>query len=95
MVVGKFSKRPMHFFGTLGILFFLVGFGILVYLSILKYFQNIFRISERPVFFFGILILIIGAQLFLTGFLAELISRNGQQRNKYIISETIDVDVKE
>ena len=92
MVVGKFGKRPMHFFGTLGILFFLAGFGILVYLSILKYFQNIFRISERPVFFFGILILIIGAQLFLTGFLAELISRNAPHRNKYIISDTIDID---
>src|SRR5688572_15218464 len=47
MFVGKFGKRPMHFFGTLGILFFLVGFGILTYLLILKYFQNIIRISDR------------------------------------------------
>ncbi|MEP6645530.1 MAG: glycosyltransferase family 2 protein [Saprospiraceae bacterium] len=92
--VGKFGKRPMHFFGTLGILFFLVGFGILAYLSILKLGNNIFKISERPVFFFGILTLIIGAQLFLTGFLAEMISRNGVSRNKYRISNTIGIDAE-
>ncbi len=94
MFVGKFGKRPMHFFGTLGILFFLVGFGILTYLSVLKYFENIFKISDRPVFFFGILTLIIGAQLFLTGFLAEMISRNGPNRNKYRISDTIGIDAE-
>ena len=92
MFVGKFGKRPMHFFGTLGILFFLVGFGILTYLSILKYIENIYRISDRPVFFFGILTLIIGAQLFLTGFLAEMISRSTPHRNKYRISDTIGID---
>lgn len=93
--VGKFGKRPMHFFGTLGILFFLAGFGILAYLSVLKYARDIVRISERPVFFFGILVLIIGAQLFLTGFLAELVSRVAPHRNKYRIAETIDVDKEE
>jgi len=95
MFVGKFGRRPMHFFGTLGILFFLVGFGILTYLSVLKYSQNIFRISDRPVFFFGILTLIVGAQLFLTGFLAELISRSGPHRNRYRISDTIGIDAEE
>ncbi|MFZ1676346.1 MAG: glycosyltransferase family 2 protein [Saprospiraceae bacterium] len=94
MFVGKFGKRPMHFFGTLGILFFIIGFGILGYLSILKLGRNIFKISERPVFFFGILTLIIGAQMFLTGFLAEMISRNGPARNKYRISDTIGIDVE-
>ena len=90
--VGKFGKRPMHFFGTLGVLFFLLGFGILLYLSFLKIAQDIVRISDRPSFFFGIVCLIIGSQLFLTGFLAELISRNSPHRNRYRISETIDVD---
>lgn len=90
--VGKFSKRPMHFFGPIGILSFLAGFGILTYLSVLKYARDIVRISDRPVFFFGILLLIIGAQLFLTGFLGELISRNSPQRNKYRIAEVIDLD---
>src|SRR5688572_5210846 len=92
MFVGKFGKRPMHLFGTLGLLFFLAGFSILAYLSILKYVKDIVKISDRPVFFFGILILIIGAQLFLTGFLAELISRNAPHRNIYRIAETIDID---
>src|SRR5688572_13277197 len=92
MFVSKFGKRPMHFFGTLGILFFFIGFVILAYLSLLKYIQDIVRISDRPVFFFGILILIIGSQLFLTGFLAELISRNAPHRNIYRIAETIDID---
>ena len=90
--VGKFGKRPMHFFGTLGVLFFLIRFAILVYLSYLKYFQGLYRISDRPIFFFGILVLIIGSQLFLTGFVAEMISRNAPHRNKYRIAETIDVD---
>ena len=92
MFVGKFGKRPMHFFGTLGVLFFLVGFGILTYLSVLKIFQDIVKISDRPLFFFGIVTLIIGSQLFLTGFLAEMISRNAPHRNRYRIAETIDVD---
>jgi glycosyltransferase involved in cell wall biosynthesis len=90
--VGKFGKRPMHFFGTLGVGFFLVGFGILLYLSFLKVAQDIVRISDRPSFFFGIVCLLIGSQLFLTGFLAELISRNAPHRNRYRIAETIDVD---
>lgn len=92
MFVGKFGKRPMHFFGTLGIMFLLIGFGILAYLSVLKYFKDIVRISDRPVFYFGILTFIIGAQLFLTGFLAELISRNSPHKNFYRISEVIDID---
>jgi glycosyltransferase involved in cell wall biosynthesis len=95
MFVGKFGKRPMHFFGTLGVLFFLVGFGILTYLSVLKIFQDIVNISDRPVFFFGIVTLIIGSQLFLTGFLAEMISRNAPHRNRYRIAETIDVDARD
>ncbi len=89
MFVGKFAKRPMHFFGTLGVIFFGVGFGILAYLSILKLSMDIVRISDRPVFFFGILTLIIGSQLFLTGFLAEMISRNSPNRNRYKIAERI------
>jgi glycosyltransferase involved in cell wall biosynthesis len=95
MFVGKFGKRPMHLFGTLGVLFFVIGFGILVYLSYLKIIEDIVRISDRPVFFFGIVTLIIGSQLFLTGFLAEMISRNSPHRNRYKIAETLGVDVSE
>lgn len=95
MFVGKFGKRPMHLFGTLGVLFFIIGFGILVYLSYLKIIDDVVRISDRPVFFFGIVTLIIGSQLFLTGFLAEMISRNSPHRNRYRIAETIDLHVSE
>lgn len=95
MFVGKFGKRPMHLFGTLGVLFFLVGFGILAYLSYLKIIEDIGRISDRPVFFFGIVTLIIGSQLFLTGFLAEMISRNAPNRNKYKIAERIGLEESE
>ncbi len=92
MFVGKFAKRPMHLFGTLGVLFFAVGFGILAYLSFLKITMDIVRISDRPVFFFGILTLIIGSQLFLTGFLAEMISRNSPNRNRYKIAARLGLE---
>ena len=93
MFVGKFGKRPMHLFGTLGVIFFVIGFALLAHLSYLKVIKDLVRISERPSFYFGILTLIIGSQLFLTGFLAELISRNAPHRNKYKISETIGIDL--
>jgi len=88
MLVGKFGKRPMHFFGAFGTFTFLLGFGILAYLSVTKIFGGITRISDRPIFFFGILALIIGSQLFLTGFLAELLVRNSTTRNQYKIAES-------
>lgn len=87
MLVGKFGKRPMHFFGAIGTFTFMVGFAILVYLSTIKIFGGITQISDRPIFFFGILALIIGSQLFLTGFLAELLVRNSTTRNQYKIAE--------
>ena len=87
--VGKFRKSPMQFLGTLGTLFFFVGFVILAYLSFNKLVNNVYKISERPIFYFGILTLIVGTQLFMTGFLAELISRNSSSRNQYLIDEEI------
>ena len=87
--VTRFSKRPMHLFGLLGTLSFFVGFAILLYLSISKLFYREFGIASRPIFFFGIMILIIGVQLFLAGFLAELISRNSPDRNNYQIGEKV------
>ena len=87
--VGKFGKRPMHFFGTLGLVFFLIGFSILVYLSLAKTVYLQYGIASRPLFFFGILALVIGTQLFLTGFLAEMINRNSPIRNAYLIEKEI------
>ena len=87
--VGRFGKRPMHLFGTLGVLFFTVGFGTLAWLSIQKLGFNEWKIHDRPAFFFGILALIVGSQLFLTGFLAELVSRNSPTRNAYLIEKEL------
>lgn len=87
--VGRFGKRPMHLFGTLGILSFLIGFAILVYLSLAKIAYKEVGIADRPLFYFGILALIVGTQLFLTGFLAEMINRNSPTRNVYLIEKEI------
>jgi glycosyltransferase involved in cell wall biosynthesis len=87
--VGKFGKKPMHFFGSLGVLSFLLGFGILFYLSMSKLFFNSWGIAERPVFYLGIIALLVGTQLFLTGFLAELINRNSSQIDAYLIDQEI------
>ncbi len=87
--IGKFGKRPMHFFGTIGTLFLLVGFIILAWLSIEKLVYMEYGITERPLFYFGILTLIVGTQLFVTGFLAELLVRNSSTRNHYIIEKEI------
>jgi hypothetical protein len=85
--MGKFGKRPMHFFGLWGTLFFMVGLGIFIYLSLSKFFFDVTGMTQRPLFFFAILAMIIGTQLFLAGFLGELISRNAPERNFYLIQE--------
>ena len=90
MFVGKFRKNPMHFFGLWGTLFFLSGFIIFLYLTISKFFFDQTGMTQRPLFFVAILIMIIGSQLFLAGFLGELISRNGAERNHYLIEEKIN-----
>jgi len=88
--LGKFGKRPMHFFGSWGVLFMFIGMMILLYLTISKLIFSTGGIATRPLFFFGILTMIIGTQLFVTGFVAELVSRNAQSRNDYNIEETIE-----
>ena len=90
LFVTRFGKRPMHFFGTWGVIFFVVGFGILVWLSIEKLAYNVGGIATRPIFFFGLITLVVGAQLFLTGFLAELISRNAVDRNSYLVEKRLN-----
>jgi glycosyltransferase involved in cell wall biosynthesis len=85
--IGKFGKRPMHFFGLLGTLFFMAGFFVLLWLSFEKLFQKEYGIADRPLFYFGILMLIVGTQLYVTGFLAELLVRNSSTRNMYVIEK--------
>jgi len=87
----KFGKRPMHFFGLYGTLCFLIGFVASVYLTVNKVIDTTFSLTNRPAFYIGLTIMIIGIQLFLTGFIAELVSRNSSERNSYLIEEKLGI----
>ncbi len=89
--MGKFGKKPMHFFGALGVLMFLIGFSLTFYLGIDKLFINKSAklLADRTEFFLAITAMIIGVQFFLAGFLAELIGRNSSTRNHYIVEKEI------
>lgn len=88
MFIGKFGKRPMHFFGLWGSLFFLIGFGLSLYLIISKIIDpSHFALTNRPGFYIALATVIIGVQLFLAGFIGELISRNSTGRNNYLIEK--------
>ncbi len=89
--VGRYGKRPMHLFGTLGVLSFFVGFLILLYLSVSKLIFEEVGIASRPLFYLGIMVIIIGVQLFLAGFIGELISRNGIEKNHYNIGDSVNI----
>jgi glycosyltransferase involved in cell wall biosynthesis len=90
MFVGKFRKNPMHFFGLWGTLSFLFGFIVFLYLTISKFFFDQTGMTQRPLFFIALVAMVIGSQLFLAGFLGELISRNGPERNHYYIEDRIN-----
>jgi glycosyltransferase involved in cell wall biosynthesis len=90
--ISKFGKRPMHLFGALGTLIFIIGFAIGAYLAAAKLFYGVYKMTERPLFYFGLLAMVLGVQLFLTGFLAEMVSRNHADRNVYQVKEKIGLD---
>jgi glycosyltransferase involved in cell wall biosynthesis len=87
LFVGRFGKRPMHFFGSWGTVSFVFGLTVFLYLTISKFFLDKSGLTQRPLFFFAILAMIIGTQLFLTGFIAELITRNSPGRNHYLVEK--------
>jgi glycosyltransferase involved in cell wall biosynthesis len=92
--VGRFGKRPMHFFGTLGMLMFIIGFCSAVYIGINKlYLLNnkmpTILVTDNPYFYIALTAMIMGTMLFLTGFLAELVSRNAPHRNVYLVEKEI------
>jgi len=89
--MGKFGKKPMHFFGAIGTFLFIIGFGFALFLIIDKLFIDKASrlIAERTEFYISIVAMIIGSQFFLAGFLAELIGRNSSTRNQYLIEKTI------
>lgn len=95
MFVSKFGKRPMHLFGVIGSILFMIGFASAVLIAAQKiYYLNIGvkapLVTNSPYFYFGLTVMIMGTQLFLTGFLAEMISRNSNDRNKYQIDKRTD-----
>jgi glycosyltransferase involved in cell wall biosynthesis len=92
--VSRFKKRPMHFFGTMGTLSFLLGLVITVWLILQKVFRiyaegRIRDITQQPLFFLALVALIIGVQLFLAGFLAEMISIAGHKKEDYLIRDRV------
>jgi len=89
--MGKFGKKPMHFFGGMGTLMFLIGFGLLLYLGLNKLFfhQSAIKLAERTEFYVSLAAMIIGVQFFLVGFVSELIGRNSSTRNQYLIEKQI------
>ncbi len=87
----RFGKRPMHFFGLLGSLLFLAGFVIAGYLAYERIFYEGYNMTERPLFYFGLLAMILGTQLFVAGFLGELISRNSHNRDSYLVEERLNL----
>jgi len=93
--VGRFGKRPMHFFGLWGTLVFFIGFIIAAYLAYAKFFMAEYRMTDRPLFYFGLLSMLVGVQLFLAGFIGELISRSAHDKNEYLISKSIGIENKQ
>ncbi len=91
----RFEKKPMHAFGLWGSVSFLVGLVCAIWLIAQKLIhqsngQPFRAVTDQPLFFIALLAMVLGSMLFLAGFLAELIARNGSDRNKYLISDTID-----
>jgi len=91
----RFGKKPMHFFGVWGTVAFLIGFGITISLIVQKlilmannavYFR---QVTDQPLFYLALLAMIVGTQLFLAGFLGEMISRNAHDRNHYIVEKDL------
>jgi glycosyltransferase involved in cell wall biosynthesis len=94
MFVSKFSKRPMHFFGTLGTLFFTAGFGITAYLIVMKWYNLAHDIVARDVvnntwFYLALSFAVIGVQLFLAGFLGEIATMNSSNKSDYSVADKV------
>jgi len=87
--VGRFGKKPMHLFGLLGSLIFLIGFLVTIYLIFARLFFEGYSLSNRPPFYIALTCMILGTMFFLTGFIAEIVVRNAPERNHYFIAEEL------
>ena len=87
--VSKFGKQPMHLFGAWGVIMFMIGFAFTIYIGIDKYFVHTTArlITDRPQFFVALTAMLIGSQLFLAGFLGEMIIRTKKNEARYSVSE--------
>ncbi len=94
--VTRFRKRPMHFFGSMGILFFMLGFGLTAWLAYEK-FHNVFytnvkgrEITDKPIFYLALMVMTMGSQFFLAGFLGEMITTNSHKTHEYVIADRVN-----
>ena len=87
--ISKFGKRPMHFFGLIGSLMFLVGFFSIAVLIVSKFASVDYGLTNKPLFYIALSTMIMGTQFFLAGYMGELITRNAAERNVYLIDEKI------
>lgn len=92
MFVGKYGKKPMHIFGLWGLIVFFLGAILGVYLTIAKIAFHQYKMTDRPLFYMAIVCVILGTQLFLAGFIGELIARSSHDRNHYNIDSKIGLD---
>ena len=92
--LSRFGKRPMHLFGALGVIMFIIGFGFTLYLGIDKLFFNPLGrlITQRPQFYIALVTMIIGTQFFIAGFLGELILRTHTHKERYLIKEELNLN---
>jgi glycosyltransferase involved in cell wall biosynthesis len=97
--IGRFAQRPMHFFGSWGILSFLLGFGLTIKILYDKI-DSVFiskiplkrEVTEQPIFYLALVAVVIGIQLFLTGFIAELLARQSVSKKKYLVIDQVGVE---
>ncbi|MBL7473123.1 glycosyltransferase family 2 protein [Robertkochia sediminum] len=92
--ISKFGRQPMHLFGALGVVMFIIGFAFATYLGVDKLFINPYGrlITERPQFFIALTAMIIGTQLFIAGFLGELILRYRKEEQRYKVAQRINME---
>jgi glycosyltransferase involved in cell wall biosynthesis len=98
--VSKFGRRPMHFFGMIGTMMFFLGFIAAAWLGAQKIYNlhhgiKAILVTSSPYFYISLTLMIMGTLLFVTGFLAEMISRISADRNRYLVSKTLNVEEKE
>lgn len=95
--LSKFGKRPMHFFGLIGTIMFMVGFAAVIYLGCDKLYHSFIihkaarLLTQRPSFYIALTTMVLGTMLFLAGFIGELVLRNSPDRNNYLLGEKINL----